>query len=229
MSRPMESFHGFTKLVKPISPMFGHMSFQTAAVLHVYPFGPRLRCPLAVWVEVNESRIVSGSMRYCTCTPEKEYAEAYTKYIAENGTNSAIDYYGEHKPNGWNLARKSRYALFMMQYLGMYKEVPENGNKAGKVSILTFQFHYSSSVTLALDMLEFCCAPRKNGDDDITPFFGMTELHAEVLNRVLKMASELRGGNLSRSFGVGEQGEQRYKRFVELVKFIPGYSKYGYV
>ena len=233
MSKRLEHYHGFKDLVKSTKPIPDCYSLDVATTVHLYPYGPRLRCPIKYWIDVSYERPISGAFRLCHQTPSREYDEKYSQWAIdvqkEVGTNrddiakQLNAYFVEDPPTMWNAPKRSRYALFMLLYWGYYLNTPESGNMAGVTSCEVFQFSQSSPICVILDLLEFLDSHTPGGEE-----FEIPSKQSMILHGVLHNCSALRGGSLERSFGVGTDGELCYERFRELISRLRGSDKFNY-
>lgn len=104
----------------------GHNDINTAFVVHDYPFGRRLRCPVAYWTEHAIQGAKTGHTRMARATPLKRWCAAYTDYLNNpqlgyaTGLAAARRYFENQCSSGkihWNKTKFSTYSHLLCMEL----------------------------------------------------------------------------------------------------------------
>lgn len=121
------------KIAKLLS---GHHTFQTAYVIPDYPFGRRLRCCKAMWIERNQR-----GMRVCYRTTKKAWNSNYDPDSDDPASTDA-----EHL---WNKEKRSVYYDFAVLFLDEDGHVQSDGvsRYSSVAHVAEFDRRYSESMT----------------------------------------------------------------------------------
>jgi len=95
-----------------------HNDIATAFIVHDYPFGRRLRCPVAYWTEHATKGSQAGYTRMVRATPKKSWCDKYSEYLNNPqhghaaGLSAARHYFEAQFSSGkihWNKPKRSTY------------------------------------------------------------------------------------------------------------------------